>query len=467
MPSLMSRVVMAVAGVLALVPVGANAATRPDASLAAMAASSPGTRLRHIDIAIGTGRILTLAGKAANVFVADPKIAEVRPASASTLFVFGVSPGLTTVAATGADGQPLAQYDISVHASNFVASEAQAAVDTALPGLDLQVSSQPHGLSLSGQVQTPEQQARAARIVSGFLGDGESLLDNVGVTAATQVTLDVRIAEISRTVARELGVNWTAVASIGSTALTFAVANPLADAASGVGGSALGIASPSVNGVIDALAQDNLAKILAEPTLTVMSGQPASFVVGGEFPIPVGEQNGAVTIDFKSYGVSLNFLPTVLSSGRINLHVRPEVSELTTEGAVTLTSNNSTVQVPALLVRRAETTVELGSGQSFAIAGLLETNEANNTSGTPILGDIPVLGSLFRSNSLTRQETELVILITPYIVRPVDNPAALHAPDADAAAPSDLERLLMLRQVASGQPAVPVRIPGDAGFITQ
>ena len=416
-----------------------------------------------IALTMGTGKIITLRGNAANIFVANPKVAEVKPASANSLFVFGVAPGETTVAATGADGASLGSYDITVQPSSFTADEAQATISAALPGLDVKVGAAPNGLSLTGQVQTPEQHATAVRLATGFLDSKQSLIDNITVAMSTQVTLQVRIAEIDRSVTRELGANWAAVASIGSSALTFAVSNPITDTAAG----AASLAAPSVSAVIEALAQDNLAKILAEPTLTVMSGQAASFEVGGQYPIPVADQNGTVTIAFKSYGVSLKFLPTVLSSGRINLHVQPEVSELTTQGAITLTVDNSAIQIPALLVRQAETTVELGSGQSFAIAGLLETNETHDTTGVPILGDIPYVGALFRSNNLVREEKELVILVTPYIVRPVDNPAALNALDADSAPPSDLERLLQLRQVADGQPKVPMQIPGSAGFIVQ
>jgi pilus assembly protein CpaC len=430
---------------------------------ASAAYSAPAQRayVHRITIETGTGKLLNLGGDAAKVFVADPKITEVRPASANTLFIFGIAPGRTTVAAISPDGHPLAQYDVSVFPSSFAASEAQAALDEAMPGLGLRVGSDTHGLTLIGQVTTPEEQARAATIVSGFLDDGQALLNQVVVTASTQVTLEVRIAEISRTVERELGVNWT---KIGGGTFAFSTINGITDA---IATATFSSSSGGLSGVIDALASDGLAKILAEPTLTVMSGQPASFNVGGSYPIPVGQTNGAVTIDFKDYGVQLDFVPTVLSSGRINLHVAPQFSQLSNQGAITETAGNASFQIPALLVRRAETTVELGSGQSFAIAGLLENTETNNASGTPVLSDIPVLGSLFRSNSLTRAEDELVILVTPYIVRPVDNPSALHAPDAGAAPPSDLGRLLLLRQVATGEPTVPMRIPGDAGFIVQ
>jgi len=189
-----------------------------------------------------------------------------------------------------------------------------------------------------------------------------------------------------------------------------------------------------------------------------------SFLVGGEFPIPVAQQNNSTSIEFKQYGVSLAFIPTVSSAGRINMKVRPEVSALSSQGAVVLSAANSSIQVPALTVRRAETTVDLASGQSFAIAGLL------HGSAVPFLGEIPIIGALFRSDGFQRNETELVIVVTPYLVRPASGPDTLKLPTDGWRPPSDLERVLQLRQSARPQPAAaaaPVHIPGDAGFIVQ
>jgi pilus assembly protein CpaC len=201
-----------------------------------------------------------------------------------------------------------------------------------------------------------------------------------------------------------------------------------------------------------------------------MSGETASFLVGGEFPIPVAQQNNQVSIEFKQYGVSLAFVPTVLSGGRINLKVRPEVSALTNLGAVSLGVGNSSIQVPALTVRRAETTVELASGESFAIAGLLQDNTSLGNSGLPGVGELPILGMLFRSDAFQRNETELVIVITPYLVNGSTGPDQLKLPTDNWKPPSDLERLLLLRQSARG--AAPPgtagqRIPGDAGFVVR
>jgi pilus assembly protein CpaC len=220
--------------------------------------------------------------------------------------------------------------------------------------------------------------------------------------------------------------------------------------------------------VIDALSQDQLVHVLAEPNLTAMSGQPASFLVGGEFPIPVATSNNTVSIEFKQYGISLAFVPTVVGPDRISLHVRPEVSQLDKANGVTsILNSNVSVSIPALTVRRADTTVELGSGQSFAIAGLLSDQTTQITQATPGLGDLPVLGALFRSDSFQRAESELVIVVTPYIVRPVSDPAALHLPTDGFRAPNDFERILEARQLGRGSWQAYGRIPADAGFIIE
>ncbi|HTN11416.1 MAG TPA: type II and III secretion system protein family protein, partial [Acetobacteraceae bacterium] len=209
---------------------------------------------------------------------------------------------------------------------------------------------------------------------------------------------------------------------------------------------------------------DGLVSILAEPNLTALSGETASFLAGGEFPIPVGQQNGQITITFKKFGVNLDFTPTVLTDGRINLKVRPEVSQLSSVGAVTVPAGNASITIPALTVRRAETTVELGSGQSFAIAGLLQNSSSQGDSGLPALGDLPVLGALFRSDHFQRNETELVILVTPYIAAPVSDPTRLRIAGANFVPPNDLERIFGLRQVSQ---YVSGATPRQPGFIVQ
>ena len=427
----------------------------------ARAQSGPG--LTALALEAGSGRVLTLGTAVANIFVADPKIVEVRPASATSLFVFGVAAGRTTVAAMDSAGHTVAQYNVSVRPSSFAANEAEAALGRLVATGRFKVTAEAKGLLLTGSVPTPNEAAQAVSIVRGFLGEGQTIENQLNIRAAVQVNLRVRIVEMSRSVSRTLGVNWQAMGSLGSFATNYGLASTGVGAAT----SLATIGSKDVEVLINALAQDNLARILAEPNLTVISGEAGSFLVGGEFPIPVAQQNNTTTIEFKNYGVALRFVPTVLSDGRISLHVSPEVSALTTIGAVQISASNSSIQVPALTVSRAETTVELGSGQTFALAGLLQDAVTTTSDGVPILGDIPVLGALFRSSGFQRQETELVILVTPYVVRPVDDPAQLHTPAENFKAPNDLERILKLRQLGATTPVVAARIPGQAGFIVQ
>ena len=452
------------------VPAAMPSVTPVDAPAPGPAASpAPPAVRRGVVLESGTGQVITLGAPAASLFAADPKVAEVRPASPSSLFVFGVAPGRTTIAAMDGSGRPVAQYDVTVRPSAFGASEATQAISQLLPGHSIEVHQTLNGLLLRGDAGTAAEAEQAAAIARGYLLPNQKLENRLNVLSGIQVSLRVRIVEMSRAVTRDLGVNWQALGSIGKYSVNFVTNNALAAAATAATtlGGAYANKGVNVNGIIDALAQDNLVHVLAEPNLTAMSGETASFLVGGEFPIPVGQTNGSLSIQFQQFGVSLAFVPTVLSSGRISLHVRPEVSQLSTQGAVQLSAGNSSISVPALTIRRADTTVELGSGQSFAIAGLLQDSTTQSDSGLPWLGELPILGALFRSESFQRNETELVIVVTPYVVHPTSDPAAVHLPTDGWGVPNDVERILLIRNQARFAPVVPVRIPGEAGFIVQ
>jgi pilus assembly protein CpaC len=292
------------------------------------------------------------------------------------------------------------------------------------------------------------------------------------------------VAEVSRQVIKEFGINWDAVFETGDLLFGFATGRPAFGAAGsnfrgptnaggGVPDLAFGSFTPGdnvVNTAIDALAQEGLVNVLAEPNLTALSGETASFLAGGEFPIPVATDNNDITIEFKEFGIQLAFTPTVLSGNRISLRVRPEVSELSQDGSIEING----LTIPALKTRRAETTVELGSGQSFAIGGLLSSDVQNAVSKTPGIGDLPVLGTLFRSTAFRRNETELVIIVTPYLVRPVDEPV-LAIPNDGYKAPSDIERILEGRlhsaqlHPGKGGPQGPQgqRLTGPIGFVLE
>jgi pilus assembly protein CpaC len=448
-----------------------------------------------LTISAGNGQVLHLNMPATNVFTADPKVAEVRPASANSLFVFGVAPGTTTVAALDTQGQLIGQYQVTVVPSNFDASMAKTAISHSSQG-SVRARANDNGVTLSGHVATPSDAQRAFSSAKNALPADGKVDNQLQVDEPMQVSLHVRVAEMTRTLTRELGINWSAAGSLGKQAqfgIGASTGNQLQSAV-GITPSALGAAAGcgvqsflgavttttakpcnkgfDLSSVIDALSQDQLVHVLAEPNLTTVSGQPASFLVGGEFPIPVSNSTGAnatISVDFKQYGISLAFVPTVLSHGRISLHVRPEVSQLDkADGVTSYLGSGVSISIPALTVRRADTTVELGSGQSFAIAGLLSDQTTQIDQSTPWLGDVPMLGALFRSESFQRGQTELVIVVTPYIVRPVSDPNALHLPTDGYRAPNDFERILLLRQVGrTPPPGSARRFPSDAGFMVE
>ena len=445
----------------------------PGVGVAARAAGS-GRTLTSIALEAGSGRTLQLTGSATNVFAADPKVAEVRPASANSIFVFGVGPGHTTIAAINGSGNSVGTYSVDVLPSAAEARSTRRGLDQAMSATPIDVRQNEHGLTLTGQVATPAEAQQATAIARDTIGKDDQIQNRLRLPGSVQVSLRVRIAEMSRTLTRELGINWQSVNALGTQAVigvsgVAPIATLAASASSLSFLSRFNLAgrSATLDTVIEALSQDQLVHMLAEPNLTTVSGEPASFLVGGEFPIPVATNDNNITIDFKQYGISLAFVPTVLSDGQISLHVRPEVSQLTDQGAVSLTEANSTIKIPALTVRRADTTIELGSGQSFAIAGLLQDSTSVTGLGLPGLGDIPILGALFRSDSFQRNQSELVIVVTPYIVKPVSDPQALHLPTDGWRAPNDLERILLLRQTARNGTAQPVHVPGDSGFIVE
>jgi len=425
----------------------------------------------------GTGRVLSLPKPATNVFVADSKVAEVRPASPTTLFIFGVSAGRTTVAALDADGGLVSQFDITVQPSKFGATEAEAEIARILPRGHVRVRALPSGLMLSGTVESPADAAQAVAIARAFATDKQGVENQIAIRSSVQITLQVRIAELSRTLMRGLGVDWQALGTIGQIGKLPALGASLnGSAIAALAGTPIGAAANTTltNGLgslgasaaLDFLATEGLVRMLAEPNLTVISGQPASFLVGGQFPVPVPGALGQVTIDYKNFGVSLSFLPTMYSDGRISIHVAPEVSSLSTQNAVTVSTSGTSLIVPSLTVRRAETTVELGSGQTFAIGGLLQDSVTANRSALPYLGDLPILGPVFRDDQFTRGETEIVILVTPYVVNPVDDPNALQIP-TNGPVTSDLDRLLYLRTATGSGQRTLAPIPGVAGFFVQ
>ncbi|WP_052741854.1 type II and III secretion system protein family protein [Kiloniella litopenaei] len=385
------------------------------------------TNSEIMEVEIGKGKLLKLPRSASNIFIANPEIADLNVKSAKLVYVFGKKSGETSVFAIDTNDQVIASIPIKV-THNLV--QLRETLDTALPAHKINVSSINNGILLTGQVNNAVDADSAKRIAERFIAaETEQVISQMSVLASDQIHLRVRIAEVRNDVLEQFGFDWSGSrfndgltnASLTTTTSTLLGTNPP---------NLLGITSTigkyfNLNVLIDALAQDELVTILAEPNLTAVSGETATFLAGGEFPVPVGSgiEDGVrtVSIAFKSFGVSLAFTPTIISENRISLRVRPEVSQLSSDGAVVLAN----IEIPALSTRRVETTVDLGSGQSFAIAGLILNNQTQVANKVPGLGDIPVLGKLFKSERFQNSESELVIVVTPYLVKPSNTPIAL------------------------------------------
>lgn len=370
-------------------------------------------------LTLNSGKLVQLDQPAVSVFVGNPELADVQVQSPTIIYVFGKGTGSTNLFALDAKGRVLLNSPISI---THDVTSLNAALQGISPYGGLVARSTPTGIMLTGRVKSAAQAEDARRMAALYLGGG-TVFNRIEVAGAMQVNLRVRIAEVSRSVTKQFGVNWEVFGRIGDAFLGVATPTDIAGTAA-TGITRLGTGTNFVSGysdnnvdilnVIDALDEEGLLTILAEPNLTALSGETAKFLAGGEFPIPVPQEDGAITVQYKPFGVSLEFKPTIVDDNLINLQVKPEVSQLSSQSAINV--GGSFIQ--SLLTRRAETTVELSSGQSFAIGGLLSSDGDNNISKTPFLGDIPILGALFRSSSFQRNETELLIIVTPYLVKP-------------------------------------------------
>lgn len=425
-----------------------------------------------LDLAMGEGKLLTVQqGTVGTVSLADPTIADVQVPSPTTMLVIGKRAGTTTLYALDDSGKPLMQQRIVV---THDLSGLQAVLRARFPKLRLAISSAPGSLLVDGSVSDAQTAEAVANTIQPFLGEKDRLINRMAITSPTQVQLRVRIAEVKRDVTQALGVNWNVLWSKGGT---------------GPGSSGIGFMSNpnlsvtadyrfgfnvttnvwNINGVVDALDREGLISVLAEPNLSAVSGQTASFLAGGEYPIPVAQQQGTISIEFKPFGVSLDFTPTVLTDDRISMKVRPEVSQLDYASSIILPSVAGdralpSLQIPGLSVRRVETTVEMASGESFAIGGLLQSNIRDVVSQVPGLGKLPILGKLFSSSDYLNNKSELVVIVTPYLVRPA-TAGALQTPMDSMRPSSDIEYMLHdkigLDPLTSSVP----RLTGAAGFV--
>jgi pilus assembly protein CpaC len=399
---------------------------------------------RPILLEAGKGTLIRLPRPAGTVFIASPDIADVQVKSPSLIYLNAKAPGETVLYAVDADDKVLVNAPVRVEQD---LSRLRQSLHAFAPGQNVQLSSVDNQLLLSGRVATAGDAAKVNALARGIADETKGrVINELSVATPNQVNLRVKVAEVNRSVLKALGFNISKTAGN----IQFTTQNPFTNAQI-INQNLFQFAIGGHNGrflaTLDALAQENLLTTLAEPNLTATNGQTASFLAGGEFPVPVAgaaaTAGGAptITIDFKKFGVSLDFTPTIIDANHVSLRVRPEVSELSTTGQVSVPlTGNATVTIPALTVRRADTTVELGSGESFALAGLMQNTTQQNVSKIPGLGDIPILGQLFRSDLFQRNETELVIIVTPYLVKPIET--ALAAPTDGFIAPHDVQRTI-------------------------
>ncbi len=421
------RVVLALA-LAGFLPAVASAAPAPTL----ITAGSP-----PLEVEVGKGVLVRLERPANSVFVADPDIADVQAKSSTLVYLFGKSGGETTLFAVGDHDQVALNATIRVR---YDTMRIQEAIHELAPRSAVSVSTIGDALVIDGTVYDAAEGDDIRRVAGRYLQDPKQLINRMKVDAPNQVNLRVRIAEVSRDLIKQMGFNWDATTKTGNflfglasgpnpanAGITRELSTDLKTTVDNLFGTAK-IGNADLNVLIDALDSEGLITVLAEPNLTALSGEPASFLAGGEFPIPTasGLSNGiqTVTVTWKKFGVSLSFVATIGPANRISLHVVPEVSQLSNTGAVTLGG----ITLPALTTRHADTTVELASGQSFAIAGLLQNNITQSLQKYPWLGDVPVLGQLFRSESFRRNESELVIIVTPYVVRPIATANRLQLP---------------------------------------
>ena len=402
-----------------------------------------------LTIEVNEGTLIRLDEPAAEVFIANPEIADVQVKSNRVIYVFGKAQGETTFYALDKDDRTLFSSTVAVTRN---VSALRNAYLQMLPGVPIKVTTLGQLIVLQGNVGSPAEAAMAEQLARSVLAT-DRIMNAVSILQPTQVNLRVRIAEISRSVLKQLGFSWQGFVSGSNTGFGIAtgrqvsqiVADPVTDLPIEIFNRAteghalfgeLFTGGLDLNYAIDALDQEGFIKVLAEPSLTALTGQSANFLAGGEFPIPIPSRDG-IGIEYREFGVKLAFTPTVMDSGRITMHVRPEVSDLSSAGAIRIEG----ISIPSISTRRAETVVELGSGQSFAIAGLIENSVVQDGDKYPGLGDIPIIGALFRSEKFRREETELLIVVTPYLVNPIsDRQIAL--PTDKYMTPSDMDRFL-------------------------
>jgi len=398
---------------------------------------------RFLSLGVGKSIVIDLPRDIKDVLVADPKIANAVVRSAQRAYIIGAAVGQTNIVFFDSAGQQIAAYDIAVKRD---LNGARAALKQIMPNSDIQIDGLGDSVILTGTAATPVEAQQAGDLAARLAGGVEKVVNSITVRGRDQVMLKVTVAEVQRSIIKQLGIDLSGQFNYGTAVVNFNNSNPFT--ATGqplVSGNAITTsfgATPSVKATLRAMESAGVTRTLAEPNLTAISGESATFISGGEFPISTGvtcqtTAAGSVgqcapSIAFKKFGISLNFTPVVLTEGRISLRVMTEVSEVSNDNSINVTG----VQVPSIKTRRAETTLEIPSGGSMAMAGLIQDQTKSAINGLPGLSQLPVLGALFRSRDFQDNKTELMVIVTPYIVRAVAQ-KDLSRPDDGFASASD------------------------------
>ncbi|WP_316231624.1 type II and III secretion system protein family protein [Bradyrhizobium sp. SZCCHNR1051] len=415
---------------------------------ATAAAADGQINARFLALGIGKSVVIDLPRDIKDVLVADPKIANAVVRSAQRAYIIGAAIGQTNIVFFDAQGQQIAAYDIAVKRD---LNGARAALKQLLPNTDIQIEGLADSIVLTGSASSQIEAQQAGELAARLAGGADKVVNSITVRGRDQVMLKVTVAEVQRSIVKQLGIDLSGQLNYGTAVVKFANSNPFtaygSNLVSNNAVSAAFGAAPTVQATLRAMENAGVIRTLAEPNLTAISGESATFIAGGEFPVPAGYSCDPTThvcttqISFKKFGISLNFTPVVLSEGRISMRVMTEVSELSNENSITLSQavSSTTVNsltVPSIKTRRAETTLEIPSGGAMAMAGLIQQQTKQAISGMPGLMQLPVLGALFRSRDYVNNQTELMVLVTPFVVRAVAQ-KDLSRPDDGFAAASD------------------------------
>ena len=419
-----------------------------DYRVAAPLANDGQMNARPLSLGIGKSIVVDLPRDIKDVLVADPKIANAVVRSSQRAYIIGAAVGQTNIVFFDSAGQQIAAYDIAVKRD---LNGIRAALKQTLPNADIQIDGLGDGVILSGTASSQVEAQQAGDLAAKLAGSPDKVVNSIAVRGRDQVMLKVTVAEVARSIIKQMGIDLSAKLNYGTAVVNFNNANPFtAFGRSLVSNNAVTSsfgASPSVTATLRAMESAGVVRTLAEPNLTAISGESATFIAGGEFPVPAGYSCDPTThvcttqISFKKFGISLNFTPVVLDEGRISLRVMTEVSELSNDNSITLSqsvtaSTVNSVTIPSIKTRRAETTLEIPSGGAMAMAGLIQEQTKLAINGLPGLAQLPVLGALFRSRDFVNSQTELMVLVTPIIVRAVAQ-KDLSRPDDGFAAASD------------------------------